>query len=138
MANKYRDVTLRNVSQGYRGITTTSPSESEHSRTLDPGEVVTVSLTERELEEVMAAGDFELADAADASNARAADNADANAGADDASDDEIRGAILALDPDNDDHWTASGDPAVRAVAEMSGKAVTRESIAAAAPDAKRP
>ena len=79
--SEYSDVTLRNVSSGYRGITTTSPSELDHSRTLDPGEVVTVSLTQKELEEVMAAGDFELADAADAKRKGAAQDASASTAA---------------------------------------------------------
>lgn len=52
--------------------------------------------------------------------------------------DEIKAAVDLLDGKNEAHWTKAGLPAVEAVAEITGKAVTREAIEAAAPDAKRP
>ncbi|SMC97077.1 hypothetical protein [Novosphingobium sp. B1] len=51
---------------------------------------------------------------------------------------EIASAIALLDAKTDAHWTAAGLPAVDAVAELTGKAVTRKAIEEAAPDAKRP
>lgn len=51
---------------------------------------------------------------------------------------EITAAIGKLDKKNEDHWTAAGLPAVEAVAELTGKSVTRKAIAEAAPDALRP
>lgn len=55
-----------------------------------------------------------------------------------ASAEDITAAIALLDGKNDDHWTAAGLPAVEAVAELTGKAVSRKAIEEAAPDAKRP
>lgn len=52
--------------------------------------------------------------------------------------DEIKTAVGMLDGKNDDHWTAAGLPAVDAVADLTGKSVTRKAITEAAPDAKRP
>lgn len=52
--------------------------------------------------------------------------------------DEIRTAVSMLDSNNVAHWTAAGLPAVDAVAEITGKPVTRAAITEAAPDAKRP
>jgi hypothetical protein len=52
--------------------------------------------------------------------------------------DEIKSAIGLLDGTVDAHWTAAGLPAVDAVAELTGKSVTRDAIKSAAPDAKRP
>lgn len=52
--------------------------------------------------------------------------------------DEIKTAVGMLDGKNDDHWTAAGLPAVDAVADLTGKPVTRKAITEAAPDAKRP
>lgn len=57
---------------------------------------------------------------------------------DSATADEITAAIALLDGKDDAHWTAAGLPAVDAVAELTGKHVTRAAITAAAPDAKRP
>lgn len=57
---------------------------------------------------------------------------------DPATTDEIKAAVDLLDGKNEAHWTKAGLPAVEAVAEITGKAVTREAIEAAAPDAKRP
>ncbi len=55
-----------------------------------------------------------------------------------ASPEEIKAAVGLLDGKNADHWTAAGLPAVDAVAELTGKSVTRAAITEAAPDAKRP
>lgn len=55
-----------------------------------------------------------------------------------ASAEEITTAVSMLDATDDAHWTAAGLPAVDAVAELTGKAVTRKAIEEAAPDAKRP
>lgn len=55
-----------------------------------------------------------------------------------ASADEIKTAVEMLDGKNDTHWTAAGLPAVDAVAELTGKTVTRAAITDAAPDVKRP
>jgi len=52
--------------------------------------------------------------------------------------DEIKTAVSMLDAKTDAHWTAAGLPAVDAVAEITGKAVTRAAITEASPDAKRP
>lgn len=52
--------------------------------------------------------------------------------------DEIKSAVALLDAKTDAHWTAAGLPAVDAVAELTGKSVTRKAIEEAAPDAKRP
>ncbi|WP_311271048.1 hypothetical protein [Sphingobium sp. WCS2017Hpa-17] len=52
--------------------------------------------------------------------------------------DEIKSAVGLLDGKTDAHWTKAGLPAVEAVAELTGKTVTREAITEAAPDAKRP
>lgn len=54
-----------------------------------------------------------------------------------ATSDEIVAAIAELDNGNDEHWTQAGLPQVNAVAELTGKTVTRAAIDAAAPDAKR-
>lgn len=62
----------------------------------------------------------------------------ANSGGDPATSEEIVSAIALLEKGNDDHWTAAGLPAVEAVAELTGKAVSRKAITEAAPDAKRP
>lgn len=51
---------------------------------------------------------------------------------------EISTAVGLLDAKTDAHWTKAGLPAVEAVAELTGKTVTREAITEAAPDAKRP
>lgn len=51
---------------------------------------------------------------------------------------EIVSAVNLLDGKNDDHWTSAGLPAVDAIAELTGKTVTRAGIAEAAPDSKRP
>lgn len=47
-------------------------------------------------------------------------------------DKNIVDALKQLDPANDDHWTASKQPAVAAVKELHGEEVTREQIDAAA------
>lgn len=52
--------------------------------------------------------------------------------------DEIKTAVSMLDGKTDAHWTAAGLPAVDAVAEITGKPVTRAAITEASPDAKRP
>lgn len=52
--------------------------------------------------------------------------------------DEIKTAVSMLDGKTDTHWTAAGLPAVDAVAEITGKHVTRAAINEASPDAKRP
>lgn len=52
--------------------------------------------------------------------------------------DEIKAALALLDGKTDAHWTKAGLPAVDAVADLTGKTVTREAITEAAPDAKRP
>lgn len=54
-----------------------------------------------------------------------------------ASDEEIRAALAVLDHANAEHWTQGGLPKVEAVAELTGKTVTRAQIDVAAPDAKR-
>lgn len=46
-------------------------------------------------------------------------------------------AIRALDPNNDDHWTRDGQPAVRAVEANRGAETTRAEIDAAAPGFNR-
>lgn len=46
---------------------------------------------------------------------------------------DIRAILLKLDPGNDDHWTGAGLPAVGAVGELLGEAVTRQQIAEAMP-----
>jgi len=61
-----------------------------------------------------------------------------NGGDEAAKADEIQAAVGLLDAKNEAHWTKAGLPAVEAVAELTGKAVTREAIESAAPDAKRP
>lgn len=61
-----------------------------------------------------------------------------NGGGEVATADDITAAVALLDKANDKHWTAAGLPAVEAVAELTGKSVTRKSIEEAAPDAKRP
>lgn len=57
---------------------------------------------------------------------------------DGAQDTDIASALSMLDPDNDDHWTNAGLPAVEAVSELVGESVTRAQIKTVAPDAKRP
>jgi hypothetical protein len=57
---------------------------------------------------------------------------------DEASTADIVAAIELLEPENNDHWTSAGLPAVEAVQSIAGKTVTRAQIEAAAPDAKRP
>lgn len=53
--------------------------------------------------------------------------------------DKIRGALAQLDPARDEHWTASGLPAVPAVRALAGDdSVTRAQVEAAAPDLRRP
>lgn len=138
---EYEEGTVRNISQGYRGICTTSEEEAEHSRTLDPGETVTVFLSEQEKRDLIATGDFEEvqdAPAARASAALAAKPAQQGKADNAPSDEEIRAAILMLDPDDDTHWTKEGLPAMEAVERMLGRDTTRVAINAAAPDAKRP
>ena len=50
----------------------------------------------------------------------------------------IRGALEKLDPDNDDHWTKAGDPAMDAVEEILGdKSITRDDVKAADPGFNR-
>ncbi len=50
-------------------------------------------------------------------------------------DESIKTAVLKLDPENDDHWTAMGLPKVDAVEQAYGKAgVTRADINAVFPD----
>lgn len=46
---------------------------------------------------------------------------------------DIRSVLNRLDPGNDDHWTNAGLPAVGAVSELAGDAVTRQQIAEAYP-----
>lgn len=62
----------------------------------------------------------------------------ANGGGEAATADDIKAAVALLDAKIDKHWTAAGLPAVEAVAELTGKHVTRAAITEAAPDAKRP
>lgn len=52
--------------------------------------------------------------------------------------DEIKSAVALLDKGTDAHWTTTGLPAVDAVAELTGKTVTRKAIDEAAPGTKRP
>lgn len=49
----------------------------------------------------------------------------------------VLGALQALDPKNDQHWTARGVPSVDAVASILARAVTRSEIEEAAPDLTR-
>jgi len=42
-------------------------------------------------------------------------------------------AVRKLDPANDEHWTTSGQPAMKAVGALFGKSVTRASVAEVAP-----
>lgn len=51
---------------------------------------------------------------------------------------EIVAAVGLLDAKSDAHWTDAGLPRVEAIAELTGKSVTRAAITEAAPDAKRP
>lgn len=51
---------------------------------------------------------------------------------------EIKMAVALLDKDEASHWTKEGKPSVDAVKALVGKDVSREQIAAVAPDAKRP
>lgn len=60
------------------------------------------------------------------------------ASADAATADEIKSAVALLDKGTTAHWTTTGLPAVDAVAELTGKTVTRKAIDEAAPGAKRP
>lgn len=52
--------------------------------------------------------------------------------------DQIKAAIGKLDPEDDDHWTNDGLPAVDAVAAILDGKVTRKQIDAAAPGFMRP
>lgn len=49
----------------------------------------------------------------------------------------IVAALGLLEHDNDDHWTARGEPAVSVVEQVSGLTLTRAEIEAAAPDVVR-
>ena len=49
----------------------------------------------------------------------------------------LRDAILSLDPANDDHWTASGQPKMEAVEATFGINVTRKDVDAVAWDINR-
>lgn len=49
----------------------------------------------------------------------------------------ISGAVNALDPGNDDHWTNSGLPAVEALKDLLGEDVTRAQIIEAVGDYTR-
>lgn len=46
-------------------------------------------------------------------------------------------AVAALDPNDDSHWTSGGKPRIEAVADITGKPVTRAEIDAAAPGVTR-
>ena len=46
-------------------------------------------------------------------------------------------ALQALDPDDDDHWTAEGRPAMAALIDLAGREVTRREVDAIAPDFTR-
>ena len=46
-------------------------------------------------------------------------------------------ALQALDPDDDDHWTAEGWPAMAAVEGIAGRQFTRREVDAVAPDFTR-
>lgn len=50
---------------------------------------------------------------------------------------DIRTALSQLDPANDDHWTADGQPRIEAVNNVLGSAVRRQEIVDAAPDFTR-
>lgn len=52
--------------------------------------------------------------------------------------DEIKSAVALLDGKTAAHWTTTGLPAVDAIAELTGKTVTRKAIDEAAPGTKRP
>lgn len=51
--------------------------------------------------------------------------------------DNILDALRQLDPLNDDHWTANGDPRIEAVKVLLGADITRGEIVSAAPDFNR-
>lgn len=93
---------------------------------LDPGQTRELTIAEDHLERTKRLPFLAFADAA----------TEADEGP--ATTDDINDAIGALDSSDDAHWTAAGLPAVDAVAELLGKPVTRATITAAAPDAKRP
>lgn len=73
-----------------------------------------------------------------ASEAGPGDADEPSGDAEPASADEIKSALGLLDGANDGHWTDAGLPRVEAIADLTGKAVTRKAITEAAPDAKRP
>lgn len=131
---KHKTRILRNISHGVRGICPTAKGE-EVSIDTDPGEVIEVQLTDKELEDAIKTGWFEQLKSKPDQAPDAAQGSKSPGG--DVSPDTIRGAILSLDPDEDAHWTSDGQPAVEAVSAMAGKRVTRADIVAAAPDAKR-
>lgn len=138
--NEFHMVTVRNITAGHRGLCPTCPDE-EGNITLEPGEKVDVQLTELEIEDAKKTGWFEFT----APKGTTDHDNDGNMGGgpvptpgDDEGEEAIRAAILALDPDNNEHWTANGSPSVEGVSSMLGKHVSRAAITAAAPDAARP
>lgn len=51
----------------------------------------------------------------------------------------IRTALARLDPNNNEHWTEDGKPAIEPISDMlADPALNRAMLDAAAPDCKRP
>lgn len=119
--------TVRNIARGDRGVyVNTGDAECVM---VAPGKTVEA--------EDYPEGDFEVVDASefDGLDAPVVTGAAATGGV---TDEEILAAIGDLDPYNDDHWTAKGQPGVEAVGEMLEAKVTRKDIERAAPNAARP
>lgn len=135
-----REITLRNKTKGFRSLCLVADENVD----LDPGEVVTVRMTEVEYRDALATEWFEVVDDDDLDDDDSDDPdedddpEDDDPDEDDADETSIGDVLEQLDPANDDHWTEAGLPAMAVVEKLLGRNVSRADVEAAAPGFKRP